>query len=487
MAEINKINIGGVEYDIAGSGSSTTIVTKTGEVDDNNNPIITEAFTEEEFNTLYNDEYSILRLVIHDEGSGNNILILPKLQSIDTGNIQVIVFTQTAAAPGSTLDAAIGINVTVVKQLDSSITCEVTQMDIPVTNITANPTLSGSETNLTSIAINGTNYKIPSGGSGSGSAGSLIIEKQAETLDDGHIRIQFTQNELDQLKNDPNAIVRTHLLSLNVDFKQLLPSANSALVTSLKFYTELSNGVFVLTASEDDPLIYSSSKVSGHLFGSGSLIIEKEFNEDGESITLTEDEYLQLVSDPNAVIKVSEEGLEIFFKQLLPIAIAEVATQSFTRGLKFYSEMLMTNGDTTMRTYGVLSEGDNPLTYVLNTQFNLFDNGSPYAYDIGTVSIGYESYGVLDGKTGTLSEENYNKLYWTANPVPSILQENKIYLYTAAITNPDGYDIARFSLVKTGSANNTWACTLPHGLYILTINSDKTWSIAKQKIAFDDS
>lgn len=316
MAEINKINIGGVEYDIAGSGSGTTIVTKTGGADANNNPIITEAFTEEEFNTLYNDEYSILRLVINDEGSGEtNILILPKLQSVNTGNLQMMVFTQTAATPGSTLDAAMGINVTVVKQLDSSITCEVTQMDIPVTNITANPTLSGSETNLTSIAINGTNYKIPSSGSGSGSAGSLIIEKQAETLDDGHIRIQFTQNELDQLKNDPNAIIRTQLLSLNVDFKQLLPSANSALVTSLKFYTELSNGVFVLTASEEDPLIYSSSKVLGDLFGSGSFIIEKEFNEDGESITLTEDEYLQLVSDPNGMIKISADGASLFFKQ----------------------------------------------------------------------------------------------------------------------------------------------------------------------------
>lgn len=170
----------------------------------------------------------------------------------------------------------------------------------------------------------------------------------------------------------------------------------------------------------------------------------------------------------------------------MPIAIADETNGNITPSLKFYSEMHVTNDNTTMTAYGVLSEGDNPLTYVLNTQFNLFDNGSPYAYDIGTVSIGYESYGVLDGKTGTLSEENYNKLYWTANPLPSILQENKIYLYTAAITNPDGYDIARFSLVKTGGIN-TWACTLPDGLYILKINSDKTWSIAKQQTAFEDS
>ena len=216
------------------------------------------------------------------------------------------------------------------------------------------------------------------GGSGSGSAGSLIIEKQAETLDDGHIRIQFTQNELDQLKNDPNAIVRTHLLSLNVDFKQLLPSANSALVTSLKFYTELSNGVFVLTASEDDPLIYSSSKVSGHLFGSGSLIIEKELIlETDPYFTLTEDEYLQLAGDPNGMIKLSGDGSSLFFKQLLPVAIADSTSGNVTPSLKFYSEFIIEDVNVTENLYYVFSaSAGDPSKYYLSIQENLFEGSS---------------------------------------------------------------------------------------------------------------
>jgi hypothetical protein len=43
------------------------------------------------------------------------------------------------------------------------------------TTVEANPTLSGSEADLTSIAIDGTSYKIPTGGSSEGSSGQEII------------------------------------------------------------------------------------------------------------------------------------------------------------------------------------------------------------------------------------------------------------------------------------------------------------------------
>ena len=64
MAEINKINIGGVEYDIAGSGSSggngITTIDKTIEYDENDNSFV--VFTEDELNLLYSNTGTIVNL-----------------------------------------------------------------------------------------------------------------------------------------------------------------------------------------------------------------------------------------------------------------------------------------------------------------------------------------------------------------------------------------------------------------------------------------
>ena len=118
--------------------------------------------------------YQVTPIVAGNDPAGTTIITLEILETLIVGNF---LFVPTLPKPSSSDNGKIlGVNASGQFALQPP--------PSPGTTVVANPTLSGDEAELTGLEVNGTKYKVPSGGGGTpiGAGYTLSIQTDGESI-----------------------------------------------------------------------------------------------------------------------------------------------------------------------------------------------------------------------------------------------------------------------------------------------------------------